>query len=338
MITRNKNGCLTVVPALTTLACLTMGLVWSAPAVAADTCTGWGGSSTKTIELNLPPSLDLTTTNSHANAVLASGSVALTPLACESSSGQEITATSQFWYTGSPAGPDIRTVAPGLGLRLKYVPVGGGYGTLSAVNATAGQTSGLNWQAVNWELIRLSDTLTPGTLPSARLLQISLDTRDSSGNSPTLNLISASPVVVSAACTLSVDKSLIELPETSTRKMMEEGYSDGVSLRASVTCPGNTRINNGTSLMLSSATLDSTDPSLVGNTGTASGVGIEVLDQHGKRVSASSGEVEQPPFTQQGVGAPGAIQDFTVRMIKHVGETVEPGTVLGTFTLTLTVN
>lgn len=338
MIKCKKNGVHSVAPVLATLVSLTTGLAWTGSAAAAASCTGWGGESTQTVEMNLPPSLDLTTSNSHANTVLASGSVALTPVTCKNSEGQDVTATSLSWFTGSPAGPDIRTVAPGLGLRLKYVAVGGGSATLSSVNSTSGQTSGLNWRALNWELIRLSDTLTPGTLPSARLLQISLAGSAGDSGVPTLNLISGSPVVVSATCSLSVDKSLIELPDTSTHKMMEEGFSDSEQLKAGITCPGNTRINNGTSLTLGTSAPDRTDLSLVGNTGTAGGVGIEVMDQQGKRISASSGKVEQAPFTQQGAGAPGATQDFAIRMVKIPGETVTPGSVIGTFTLTLTVN
>jgi len=158
------------------------------------------------------------------------------------------------------------------------------------------------------------------------------------GTPPTLNLISGNPVMVSAACTLSVDKSLVILPDTSTLVMMKTGYSDSVPLTAGITCPGNTKISNGTTLTMGTALTDETDISLVGNTGTATGVGIEVLDSDGNRVSASSGTVQQEAFMQKEAGLPGATEKFAVRMVRHPEAKVTPGTIYGTFTLTLTTN
>lgn len=306
---------------------------------AADTCTGWGGEINKTVDLGLPATLDLTTANSTAGAVLASGSVSLQPLTCEDGSGQAYTGTSLAWMTGSPGDPDVRIVAPGLGLRLKYVAAKGGAGTLSSVSAGgySNQTSGLNWSAVNWELLRLSDTVTPGTLPPASVARVGVGA-SVNGGSPVLNLMSGSPVVVSAACTLSVDKSLIVLPDTSTLALMEKGYSDSVPLSAGITCPGNTYLRSGTTLTLSTSAPDGTDSTLVGNTGTATGVGIEVLDSIRNRINASGGTVTQAPFTQGSVAMPGATQEFSVRLARLSGAGVTAGTVRGVFTLTLTVN
>ncbi|MFX2612014.1 fimbrial protein [Enterobacter mori] len=323
------------------LLCTALSLVLPGIARAADTCTGWGGEVTKFVDLGLPATLDLTTSNGTAGTILASGSVGVPPLTCVNDAGQAYSQTAVNWMTGSSAQPDIRTLAPGLGLRLKYVAVDGGTGTLPSTSAGTHSvpTNGLNWAAVNWELIRLAGTLTPGSLSSANVATVSLGANaDGAGTWPTLWLKNSTPVIVSASCVLSVDKTLIILPDTSTLTLKKEGVSESVPLTAGITCPENTFINNGTTLTLDSAVVDSSDITLVGNTGTSSGVGIEVLGGDGNRVSASGGTVRQAVFTQGSSAAPGATQSFSVRM-KHLPNTeVTPGTIQGTFTLTLTLN
>lgn len=318
------------------------GFILSGLSYSAGKCNGWGGETTKTVVLNWPTTLDLTISNGHANSVLASGSSAVMPIYCENDAGQQSTLTSVNWITGTSQGSDIRVISPGIGLRVRYVSTAGS-GIVPSVNSGgfSSQTNGLNWTSLNWELIRLSDTVTPGTLQPARLVEISLGAgtgADGSGYTPVLGLISTTPVILSAACVLSVDKSLIILPDTSTLKLMKDGYSSSESLVAAITCPENTLISNGTTLTVRAATLDATDSTLVGNTGTARGIGIEVLDDKGNRVSANNGALPQPAFIQSDTAAAGVMQNFKVRMVRLPAEKVIAGTVSGTFTITLTVN
>ena len=323
------------------LLCVAFGLALPGVAKAADTCTGWGGEITKFVDLGLPATLDLTTTNSIAGTILASSSVSVPPLTCVNEGGQEYTLSAVNWMTGTSELPDIRTIAPGLGLRLKYNSTSGVTAALPSVNSGTHSvpTDGLDWATLSWELIRLSDTLTPGAVSSANIASVSVGANaDGSGAWPTLWIKNAAPVIISASCVLSVDKTLIIIPDTTTLTLMKEGVSESVPLAASITCPQNTFISNGTTLTLDTAVADKTDITLVGNTGTSSGVGIEVLDGDDNRVSASGGTVSQAVFTQGNSATPGAVQNFSVRIRQHPNAQVTPGTILGTFTLTLSIN
>lgn len=307
----------------------------------ADTCTGWGGEVTKFVDLRLPTTLDLTTNNNATGIILASGSVSVPPLNCINESGEEYTQTSTNWMNGSSELPDIRTISSGLGLRLKYVTPTGGIGVLPSINSVmnSASTNGLNWTTVKWELIRISGVLTPGSLSLTNIATVTVGANvEGSGKGPTLWLKNSAPVIISANCVLSVNKSLIILPDTTTQTLKMAGVSESVSLAAAINCPQNTFISNGASLTLSTSVVDATDITLVGNTGTSTGVGIEVIDNEGKRVSASGGVVHQALFTQESAAIPGAIQNFSVRARHHSGTEITAGTIRGTFILTLAIN
>lgn len=133
------------------------------------------------------------------------------------------------------------------------------------------------------------------------LLSMVLDAQvGPTGVAPTLNLTVNNAPVVTAACMLATDKSLVVLPNTAAAEIMSAGYSASRDVQAQITCPANTTLSGGTTLTLSTPQAD-TDSTLVKNTGTAQGVAIEVLEGT-TRVSVSGGTVSQAAFTR--VAAP----------------------------------
>ncbi len=313
---------------------LSMLLLASGMATAADsyTCTGWGTSDSNTVQLNIPPTVAIPL-NATTGSVIASGTATLpSPMACHNSTtGDDITSTSWSWGGIADSSTDSTRIADGVGLKLAYTPVGGSTpvilspSTMGSIN-----TQGFNWSTLTWSLVRLSGNAAssqsaPGNITTGQLIL-------PDGTIRLLNINQSSAFNITATCALSTDKSTVELPDTDSDELMQYGYSRSTSLTASVTCPQNTVITNGTTLTLSTGLADSTDTSLVGSTGLAKGVAIEVLDDKNNRVSAQNGKVNQSQFS----GA--TTQNFSVRMVKQVGQIVTPGTVQGSFILTLKVN
>lgn len=321
----------------TPLVCLVLSLALSGAALA-DTCTGWGSDVSKNVDLSLPATVDLPV-SATPGTVLASGSTVIPALSCHNdTNGQVITLSEVKWAAGTTdAGSGLRYVAPGIGIRLKYHATGGVTAFLPSAYF-AGDTRGLDWQSVDWELIRAPGTAATGKTTSGVLVSMVLDASvRPTWAAPTLNLTVNNAPVVTAACTLATDKSLVVLPDTGVAEMMSAGYSASRDVRALITCPADTTLSGGTTLTLSTPQAD-TDPSLVKNTGTATGVAIEVLDGT-TRVSAGGGTVSQAAFTQgSSTASPGATQTLSVRMVRQPGQPVSGGTVQGTFTLTLAVN
>lgn len=306
-----------------------------------DSCTGWGGELTKTIDLNLPAALDLEVAGSTKGSVLSSGIVRVPPLSCQDPQGQAFTRTSLVWFGGSVEALDIRTISPGLGLRLKYLSNAGGVNTLPAAGSAgySEQTNGLSWRAIKWELIRLAAPLKEGIFPGGEIARITLDANPGgTGIAPSLILKSSNALALSFSCMLSVDKSILTLPDTSIAKLMDENVSDSVGFTTSITCPENTDMEKGTALVLTAISKEKSDGMLVGNTGTATGIGIELLDNEGNRLNAGGGLIHQAPWNQGSVSAPGVAEEFRVRMVRLPEQQVEAGTVRGTFTLTLKIN
>lgn len=321
-----------------TLTCLALGLSLSGEArAAADICTGWGSDVTKDVDLRLPATVNIPV-DASAGAVLASGSAAVPAIVCRNElTNQVVTLTEVRWSSStSDSGSGLRYVAPGIGIRLKYHATSGASASLSAVGFS--DTQGLDWQSVDWELVRAPGTAATGKTTSGVLASVVLDSAvRPSWAAPTLRLTVSNAPVVTAACSLATDKSLVVLPDTSAAEMMSAGYSASRDVQAQITCPADTTLSGGTTLTLSTPQADA-DPTLVKNAGTAKGVAIEVLSGT-TRVSAGGGTLSQAAFTQgSSTASPGATQTLSVRMVRQSGQQVSGGTVQGTFTLTLAVN
>lgn len=328
--------------ALVLLLCLASGTV-RATGPTSQTCTGWGSATTGTAELNLPSTLTIPV-DAVAGSTLATGSATLSPgaLQCLDTNRQEIYTTTWNWGSlGSDSNTSTIVVAPGIGLKLSYTGVsganlGGGASELPYAGGSA-ITFGFNWSALNWTLMRIGGAIGTGVYTGG-VIGIGTLTLPG-GDIRQLNIQQSSAVTLTAACTLAADRTTLLLPDTSTAALTRDDHSDSRDLTLSVTCPAGMTMSNGTTLTLSTAAVDATDSTLVGSTGTAKGVGIEVLDDKGNRVNASGGAVKQASFSQgSSTAAPGTSQLFNVRMARQTGATVTAGTVQGTFTLTLTVN
>ncbi|MHC0025529.1 fimbrial protein [Enterobacter vonholyi] len=315
--------------------CLLPLLMLPGLARAAVTCTGWG-SATQNVALGLPSTVDIPL-NATAGTVLASGNATLPPaLRCtDTSTGQDVTTTSWSWSgsQGYDSTTDSILLLPGIGLQLSAGVTGGGGGQLPASGGTVNR-NGFNWTSLSWQLVRTGGAIGPGQSTFGTIGQGQLA---AGGNLYLMNIQQTAPVNVTTACVLSTDKSTVQLPDTDTDVLSQAGVSNSAALTAYVTCPANVRVFS--TLTMSTTAADTTDNTLVGNTGQAKGVAIEVLDGSGNRVSAQGGTVKLPRFTQgSSTAAPGASQALSVRMVHLSGQPVIPGTVQGTFTLTLTVN
>lgn len=305
---------------------------------AAVTCTGWGGQTNQNISLNLPATVDLPLA-SVPGTVLATGSASLPgALRCtDSGTGLDVTTTN--WSFSSPYGYDSGTdstlLTRGIGLKLAWVSAVGSAGAALPTSGGVGNTDGFNWSQLNWTLVRTSGAEGPGQSTFGTVGQGVLTLPDAT--TYIMRLQQNPAVTVTAACTLSSDKTTVLLPDTDAGALAKDGYSASAQLTGYVTCPANVRVFS--TLTMSTPAADATDNTLVASTGSAKGVAIEVLDGSGKRISAQGGTVILPRFTQGSSAAtPGASQVLSVRMAHQAGAAVVAGTVQGTFTLTLTVN
>nr|CAH8250724.1 Uncharacterised protein [Escherichia coli] len=321
----------------TPLVCLALSIALSGAALA-DTCTGWGGDVSKSVDLGLPATVDLSL-SATPGQVLASGSTTVPALTCHNDTREQVITRSEVkWATATTdAGSGLRYVAPGIGIRLKYHATSGVSAFLPSASF-AGDVQGLDWKTLDWELVRAPGIAATGKTTSGVLLSMVLDAQvGPTGVAPTLNLTVNNAPVVTAACMLATDKSLVVLPNTAAAEIMSAGYSASRDVQAQITCPANTTLSGGTTLTLSTPQAD-TDSTLVKNTGTAQGVAIEVLEGT-TRVSVSGGTVSQAAFTQGSSTAyAGATQTLSVRMVRKPGHKVSNGNVVGTFTLMLAVN
>lgn len=301
---------------------------------AAVGCTGWSAQTSQNVALNLPAVVTLTGSNNSNGSVLASGNVSLTPLTCTDMSGNLVVNSTQSWSNGSQYDNVTRSLAPGIGLVISWVGTAGSNGNISATNGSA-STQGLNWTHLNWTLIRLPGGASTGSSSiNTTLVSISVPDPSVTSGARTLNLQpGVNAMSLNATCALSVSNNgQVSLPSVDATDVARNGYGSNAAFSAAVTCPSGVTLSSGTTLTLSTTAADTTDSTLVGNTGQAQGVAIEVLDGQGNRVSATNGSVNQASFTGS------TSQAFSAR-IRHVtGKTVSPGSVQGTATLTLTVN
>lgn len=282
------------------------------------------------ITLDFPATLDLTTSTKPGD-ILASGLASTTPWTCTPS-----TPTGKIdWIAGTDGGNDVRILASGIGLKLNYLSQSTGAHDVSSGGATS---VNFDWTGINWSLVRLSETATTGSTSFSSVIARGQMTDPESGLPVTMDITAGRLPVLTALCALSVDKTQITLPDTETTVIKRDGHSDSRDLLAQVTCPADTTLSSGTTLTLSTPFAEASDNSLIGNSGSAKGVAIEVLDDKNNRINAQGGAIKQARFTQTGTAAPGATQTYQVRMLALPGAEVEAGTVQGTFTLTLTVN
>lgn len=313
------------------------------PGVAqAVSCSGWGSATDMTVYLGVPASVTLTDSNSSTGSVLASGTANVTPLLCQDPTGTSVKSGLSWGSSSSAYDSTTRRIAPGIGLQLTWTSPDGRSGSLSPASSTPTSgvdSDGLYWSQLAWKLIRLPDTAMTGTWQGANLVNVFMDDTSVSTGTRTLHLYTGTgSVTLTAVCALSVDKPLVTLPDTDADDLMRDGHSASVALSAAVTCPAGTTLSNGTTITMATPLADATDNTLVGSTGTAKGVAIEVLDGSGKRVSAQNGTVSQGAFTQNGTASPGVTQGYSVRMALLPGHIVTPGSVQGSFTLTVSVN
>lgn len=303
-------------------------------ALAAAGCTGWGAQASQNVALNLPAVINLTGSSNSTGSVLASGNVSLTPLTCTDTSGNPVMNSSLSWSGGAQYDNVTRLLAPGIGLVISWGGTAGSNGNLSATNGSA-STQGLNWTHLNWTLTRLpGGAVTGSSSINTTLVSISVPDPSVTSGVRTLNLQpGVNAMSLNATCALSVSNNgQVSLPSVDATDVARNGYGSSVAFSAAVTCPSGVTLSSGTTLTLSTTASDATDSTLVGNTGQAKGVAIEVLDGHGNRVSAMNGTVSQASFTGS------TSQSFSARIAHVTGSTVSPGSVRGTATLTLTVN
>lgn len=319
------------------LACMILSLaLLPAAARAAVTCTGWGSQQLLYIDLNLPASVDLPL-NAVPGTVLATGSLPFSqPLRCtDSATGQDVTSTNWRWLSmGYDSTSDSSVITSALGLRMSVVPASGG----SAVDIPAAggvvSTQGFYWSQVNWTLVRNGNRGSPGNSGVGPAAEAVLTLPD--GSSRILSFRSLQDIVTTMTCTLSTDRNTVLLPDTDAGELVKNGVSASASLSAYLTCPALTGAT--ATLTVSTPLAETSDASLVGNSGSAKGVAIEVLDESGKRISASGGTSAKVIRQGTSTAAPGVTRILGVRMTHLNGQTVSGGTVQGTFTLTLAVN
>lgn len=310
--------------------CLLCLVVFPGLARAAVLCTGWGSDTTRIVSLGLPATV---TIDSSGSLTPSSGSVSVPTLTCTDASSNTVVNSNLNWLAGKRYSADTREIAPGIGLKLTHNDSITG-GALNAFDGTV-STAGLNWSRINWTLVYLPGTVATGTTTLApTILNVLISDPSVPNGSRVLSLQPGiSALTMTATCVLSVSNSgQINLPSADAVALTQTGYGSSGNFTAAVNCPSGVTLSSGTNLTLSTSAADSKDNTLVGNTGMATGVAIEVLDNAGKRVSATGGNVGQTSFTGS------TSQAFSARIVHLRGQLISAGSVHGTATLTLKVN
>ncbi|WP_158262952.1 fimbrial protein [Kosakonia sp. H7A] len=319
------------------LACIVLGLaLLPAAARAAVTCTGWGNQQLQYVDLNLPSTVNLPL-DAVTGSVLATGSdVFALPLRCiDSVTGKDVTNTDwRLLSMGYDSASDSGIITSALGLKLSVVPATGG-GAVDIPSAGGSvNTQGFYWSQVKWTIVRNSNRGSPGNSGVGAVMEAVLTLPD--GTNRILSFRGLQDIVTTATCTLSTDKNTVLLPDTDAGELVKNGVSASASLSAYMTCPAFTGAT--ATLTVSTPLAETSDASLVGNSGSAKGVAIEVLDESSKRISASGGTTAAIIRQGTSTAVPGLTRTLGVRMTHLNGQTVSAGTVQGTFTLTLAVN
>ncbi|HCC5977151.1 TPA: fimbrial protein [Citrobacter koseri] len=303
------------------------GLLWGIQARAAG-CTGWGTDTSREVTItqgDIILSAGSTLTAS-PGGWLGAGSAAVPSLVCTDDSGQTITGTTWTWLGGSDIGDVSRRGGDttGIALDLMYTRAGGiqgnfGSGTLN--------TQGFDWQSVRLGLIYRNGSvdISQPALRAGPLIRGTLTLPD--GATRTLTIVNGSTIRVVPECVVDAIPS-VEFGNVSMLRFTSVGDTGPQKpFTVDVTCPANIQ-TGGMTLSLSSPQTDAADPTLLGNSGTATGIGVEVLDGNGNRVNAN-GSVAGAGFVTS------TSQTWGVRFVRT--GTVSAGTVRATATINVTV-
>lgn len=304
-----------------------MGLFSSAGALAAG-CTGWGTDTDRYLDIAIGDlSISAGSTVASGSEVLA-GSSSASPLSCTDSGGLAITNTTWTWLMGSTsADQTIRAGATaGIGLRLKITQTNGVQTYLNAADGV-NSTEGFDWSSLSWGVmytggpIGISQPIfNPGPLLKGTLTL-------SDGSTRTLTIRNTTTARIQPECSVDTIPS-IEFGNVSMLRFASVGDTGpSKTFTVGVTCPTNVQTGSMT-LSLAAAQTDDAVPALLGNSGTATGIGVEVLDSSGNRVNAN-GSVAGAGFVTS------TSQSWSVRFVR-TGD-VSAGTVRATATLTVTV-
>lgn len=328
--TQNQNHTLSrrtvrrlVLPAALALS----GLLWGTGARAAG-CTGWGTDTSREVtitqgDISLAAGSTLTAS---PGGWLGAGSAAVPSLVCTDDGGQVITATTWTWLGGTDIGdPATRGGdTSGIGLDLIYTRAGGIQGNVGAGTLNS---QGFDWQSVRLGLIYRSGSvdISRPALRAGPLIRGTLSMPD--GSTRTLTILNGSTIRVVPECVVDSIPS-VEFGNVSMLRFTAVGDTGPQKpFTVGVTCPANIQ-TGGMTLSLTAAQTDSSDPTLLGNSGTATGIGVEVVDGNGSRVNAN-GSVAGAGFVTS------TSQTWGVRFVRT--GPVSAGTVRATATINVTV-
>ncbi|MCK2177819.1 MULTISPECIES: fimbrial protein [Enterobacter cloacae complex] len=308
---------------------LLTGLLWGSTAQAAG-CTGWGTDTDRYLDiaigdLSIPAGSTLA---SVSWSEVMSGSSAAAALSCTDDSGQPVTNTTWTWLAGGSSG-DLWTRSgetAGIGLRLTATRTDG---VQAGINAADGvkATGGFNWSSLTWRVVHTSGAvdISQAMFSPGPLLKGTLTMPD--GTTRTLTIRNTTTPRVVPECVVDTIPSL-EFGNVSMLRFAAVGDTGPQkAFTVGVTCPVNVQ-TSGMTLSLTASQTDATDPGLLGNSGTATGIGVEVLDGSGNRVSAN-GSVAGAGFVTS------TSQTWGVRFVRT--GTVSAGTVRATATINVTV-
>ncbi|MGG1929428.1 hypothetical protein M987_04634 [Enterobacter soli ATCC BAA-2102] len=308
---------------------LLTGLLWGTAAQAAG-CTGWGTDTERYLDiaigdLSIPAGSTLA---SVSWSEVLSGSSAAAALYCTDDGGQPVTNTTWTWLAGGNSG-DLWTRSgetAGIGLRLTANRTDG---VQSGINAADGvkTTGGFNWNSLTWRVVHTSGVvdISQAMFSPGPLLKGTLTMPD--GTTRTLTIRNTTTPRVVPECVVDSIPA-VEFGNVSMLRFASVGDAGPQrSFTVGVTCPANIQ-TSGMTLSLTAAQTDSSDPTLLGNSGTATGIGVEVVDGNGNRVNAN-GSVAGAGFVTS------TSQTWGVRFVRT--GPVSAGTVRATATINVTV-
>ncbi|WP_370605581.1 fimbrial protein [Citrobacter braakii] len=256
----------------------------------ADGCTGWGGDTERNLDitigdLSIPSSSALTSTNW---SEIMNGTSAATALLCTDSNDLSIINTNWYWLFGSSSDNQWTRSSNTSGIGLKFTVVNSN-GTQIPIDATDGfkMTGGLDWASLQWGLVRMPENIdiSKPIFSSGPLAKAVLTLSD--GSTRTLTIRNTTSPRIIPECTVDAITP-VEFGNVSLLSFPSVGdVGPEKTFRVGVTCP-NGILTSSMMLSLSAAQTDSVDSTLIGNSGTASGIGVEVLDNNGQRVNVNS--------------------------------------------------
>ncbi|HIH9253576.1 TPA: fimbrial protein [Enterobacter ludwigii] len=315
-------------PAASTVLLLTA--LFPGSAAQAAGCTGWGTDTERYLDISIGD-LSIPAGSSKASASWSeamSGSSAAAALSCTDDSGKAITNTTWNWLAGGSTG-DLWTRAgetAGIGLRLTATQTDGAQVDINAADGVK-TTSGFNWSSLTWRVVHTSGAvdISQSMFNPGPLLKGTLTLSD--GTTRTLTIRNTTTPRVVPECVVDTIPA-VEFGNVSMLRFPAVGDTGPQKpFTVGVTCPVNVQ-TSGMTLSMSASRTDASDPRLLGNSGTATGIAVEVLDGSGKRVNAN-GSVAGDGFVTS------TSQIWGVRFVRT--GTVSAGTVRATATINVTV-